>query len=179
MAAAAEPFDDLASADLGPLLQRIGDARLVLLGEASHGTSEFYRMRARITQALIEEKGLRLRGRGGGLAGRGGDRRVRAPSPGRPAAPQAVPAVPALDVGQHGRHGVRPLAARVQRARPLEGPRHMAGFHGIDLYSMHASAEAVLRYLDDVDPEAAAVARDRYECLMPWQNDPVLYGRAC
>jgi erythromycin esterase-like protein len=58
-----------------------------------------------------------------------------------------------------------------------DGERRV-GFHGIDLYSMHTSAEAVLRYLDDVDPEAAAVARSRYACLMPWQNDPVLYGRA-
>jgi protein-L-isoaspartate(D-aspartate) O-methyltransferase len=52
------------------------------------------------------------------------------------------------------------------------------GFHGLDLYSMHTSIDAVLRYLDDVDPDAAAVARDRYGCLMPWQSDPVLYGRA-
>jgi erythromycin esterase-like protein len=46
------------------------------------------------------------------------------------------------------------------------------------MYSMHASADAVLKYLDEVDPDAANVARQRYECLMPWQNDPVLYGRA-
>lgn len=52
----AESFDDVESADLGPLLDRIGDRRVVLIGEASHGTSEFYRMRARITRRLIEEK---------------------------------------------------------------------------------------------------------------------------
>src|SRR5690606_35957527 len=54
----AEPFDEIDTADLGALLRRIGDARVVLLGEATHGTSEFYRMRQRITRALIEEEGF-------------------------------------------------------------------------------------------------------------------------
>jgi protein-L-isoaspartate(D-aspartate) O-methyltransferase len=178
MAQAAEPFDDLSSADLGPLLERIGGARLVLLGEASHGTSEFYRMRARITQALIEEKGFHF------VA-------VEADWP------------DAAEVDAYVRHhpGERPRRKPFQRfprwmwantdvmdfvhwlrdhnEGAAQGDRqNMAGFHGIDLYSMHASAEAVLRYLDDVDPEAAEVARVRYGCLMPWQSDPVLYGRA-
>ena len=60
IAAAGEGFEDLQTADLDPLLKRIGKARLVLIGEASHGTAEFYRMRARITKALIEEKGFNL-----------------------------------------------------------------------------------------------------------------------
>jgi protein-L-isoaspartate(D-aspartate) O-methyltransferase len=178
MAESAEPCDDVATADLGPLLRRIGGARLVLLGEASHGTSEFYRMRARITQALIEEKGFDF------VA-------VEADWP------------DAAEIDAYVRHhpGDRPRRKPFQRFprwmwgntdvvnfihwlrehNEGVGPgdrQNMAGFHGIDLYSMHASAEAVLRYLDDVDPEAAEVARTRYECLMPWQNDPVLYGRA-
>jgi protein-L-isoaspartate(D-aspartate) O-methyltransferase len=178
MAGSAAPFADLATADLAPLLGRIGDARLVLLGEASHGTSEFYRMRARITQALIEEKGFDF------VA-------VEADWP------------DAAEIDAYVRHhpGGRPHRKPFQRfprwmwantdvvefvhwlrrfneQASQRGRGHMAGFHGIDLYSMHASADAVLRYLDDVDPEAASVARVRYECLMPWQNDPVLYGRA-
>jgi protein-L-isoaspartate(D-aspartate) O-methyltransferase len=178
MAQGAQPFDDVDSADLGPLLRRIGDARLVLLGEASHGTSEFYRMRARITQALIEEKGFAF------VA-------VEADWP------------DAAEIDAYVRHhpGDRPRRKPFQRFprwmwantdvmafvhwlrefnehAGSRGPGNMAGFHGIDLYSMYASAEAVLRYLDDIDPVAARVARDRYECLMPWQNDPLLYGRA-
>jgi protein-L-isoaspartate(D-aspartate) O-methyltransferase len=178
MAGSAQPFDDLASADLGPLLDRVGDARLVLLGEASHGTSEFYRMRARITRALIEEKGFDF------VA-------IEADWP------------DATEIDAYVRHhpGDRPRRKPFQRfprwmwantdvvdfihwlrehneRAGRYGREGMAGFHGIDLYSMHASAEAVLRYLDDVDPDAAAVARVRYECLIPWQSDPVLYGRA-
>ena len=54
----------------------------------------------------------------------------------------------------------------------------MAGFYGLDIYNMSGSIEAVLAYLDEHDPEAAAVARERYGCLTPWQADPAIYGRA-
>ena len=51
-------------------------------------------------------------------------------------------------------------------------------FHGLDLYSLYASIRAVLDYLDEVDPEAAKIARERYGCLTPWQADPAIYGHA-
>ncbi|MGK7312972.1 MAG: protein-L-isoaspartate(D-aspartate) O-methyltransferase [Candidatus Longimicrobiales bacterium M2_2A_002] len=179
VASSAEPFDGLETADLGPLLERIGDARVVLLGEASHGTSEFYRMRARISRQLIAEHGFDF------VA-------VEADWP------------DASEIDAYVRHdpGERPDRKPFQRfpqwmwaneevmefmhwlrrhnadATPSDEPQDMVGFHGLDLYSMHTSIGAVLDYLDDVDPDAAAVARDRYACLMPWQNDPVLYGRA-
>jgi len=53
-----------------------------------------------------------------------------------------------------------------------------AGFYGLDLYSMYSSIGAVLEYLEDIDPEAATVARERYGCLTPWEHDPAAYGRA-
>src|SRR5438445_12878043 len=53
-----------------------------------------------------------------------------------------------------------------------------AGFYGLDLYNISGSITAVLEYLDKVDPEAAAVARERYGCLTPWQKEPSTYGRA-
>ncbi len=173
--AAAEPFDDLDTADLDPLLDRIGDARLVLIGEASHGTAEFYRMRARITRELIERKGFDF-----------------------VAAEADWPDAAEIDAYARHHPGDRPGHKPFQRfprwmwantdvmefvhwLRDFNGGRDAedrAGFHGLDLYSMHTSIQAVLDYLDDVDPDAAAVARDRYGCLLPWQNDPVLYGRA-
>src|SRR5439155_10614523 len=57
-------------------------------------------------------------------------------------------------------------------------PERRAGFYGLDLYNMRGSIAAVLDYLDKVDPEAAAVARERYACLTPWQKEPSTYGRA-
>ena len=60
----------------------------------------------------------------------------------------------------------------------VEAPERRVGFHGLDLYSLYTSVAAVLRYLDDVDPEAARVARIRYGSLTPWQSDPAAYGRA-
>ena len=174
----AEPFDDIETADLDPLLERIGDARLVLLGEASHGTSDFYRMRARITRELIEKRGFDF-----------------------VAVEADWPDAAEIDAFVRHRAEDRPHMKPFQRfprwmwantdvldfARWLrryneqfgdQAPGRMAGFHGLDLYSMHTSIDAVLDYLDDVDPDAAEVARDRYGCLMPWQNDPALYGQA-
>jgi erythromycin esterase-like protein len=60
----------------------------------------------------------------------------------------------------------------------LDDANRMVGFYGLDIYNMSASIAAVLRYLDHVDPEAAAAARQRYGCLTPWQNEPSTYGRA-
>jgi erythromycin esterase-like protein len=57
-------------------------------------------------------------------------------------------------------------------------PERRASFYGLDLYNMRGSIAAVLEYLDKVDPEAAAVARERYAYLTPWQKEPSTYGRA-
>ncbi|MFW6200744.1 MAG: erythromycin esterase family protein, partial [Gemmatimonadota bacterium] len=178
VADSSEAFDDLDSVDLDTLLDRIGDARLVLLGEASHGTSEFYRMRARITRELIERKDFDF-----------------------VAAEADWPDAAELDAYVRHHPKERPHKKPFQRfprwmwantdvlefvhwlrgfnePRRNGSPEALVGFHGMDLYSMHASMEAVIHYLEDVDPEAAEVARERYGCLAPWQNDPVLYGRA-
>jgi protein-L-isoaspartate(D-aspartate) O-methyltransferase len=60
----------------------------------------------------------------------------------------------------------------------LADPGRRAGIFGLDLYSLHRSIASVVRYLDDVDPDAARVARHRYGCLEPWQQDPAAYGAA-
>ncbi|MGH7448849.1 MAG: erythromycin esterase family protein, partial [Longimicrobiales bacterium] len=177
IAQAAEPFEDLESADLSPLLERMRGARLVLLGEASHGTSEFYRMRARITRKLIEEGGFDF-----------------------VAVEADWPDAAEIDAYVRRIHEARPHRKPFQRFPQWmwantdvmefvkwlrsfndeqgDDPAGKAGFHGLDLYSLHTSIAAVLHYLEDVDPQAAAAARDRYGCLTPWQDDPVLYGRA-
>jgi erythromycin esterase-like protein len=60
----------------------------------------------------------------------------------------------------------------------IRDPARQVSFSGLDLYSMYTSAYEVVRYLDAIDPAAAAVARERYGCLTPWQADPAVYGRA-
>lgn len=174
LAAVAEPIDD--ETRLDNLLARIGDSRVVLIGEASHGTSEFYRFRARITRELIERKGFNIVATESDWPDAARvDHYVRdlATPPGEWRAFTRFPTwmwrntdVQAF-VEWLRRHnaGMAATAARV-------------GFHGLDLYSMYTSITAVLGYLETVDPEAAAEARERYGCLTPWEEDPATYGRA-
>jgi protein-L-isoaspartate(D-aspartate) O-methyltransferase len=173
--AGAEAFGSIDEADLGALLTRIGDSELVLLGEATHGTSEFYRMRARITRELIERRGFRaitLEADWPDVARL--DAWVRHHEP---VQPDLAPFTRfptwmwrndefrGLVVWLHGFNAERPEDDRV-------------ALYGLDLYSLYTSLDAVLRYLDDVDAETAHAARARYGCLTPWARDPASYGRA-
>ena len=171
IAASCEHFEAIASADLEPLLRRIGDARVVLLGEATHGTSEFYRMRERISRELIERKGFSFIAIEGDWPDAARiDHYVRhAEYP--PSEWTAFARFPDLDVAQSGGAGVRRLVA--QRAMPLVEPGKRVAFHGLDLYSLYNSIRSVLNYLDDVDPQTARVARAAL-----WLPD-ALAGRPC
>lgn len=173
---AAEPLSDIEGDSLDALLDRIGDARVVLLGEATHGTSEFYRMRARITRELILRRGFTV------IAVEADwpdaavvDHAVRRLPP--PAPPwQAFTRFPTW---MWRNREVQALARWLgEYNRAIEAPERRVGFHGLDLYSLYTSIAAVLRYLDGVDPDAARVARVRYGCLTPWEGDPAAYGRA-
>ena len=162
----------------GPLLDQIGDARLVLIGEASHGTHEFYQTRAELTKALIVNKGFNF------VA-------VEADWP------------DAYRVNQWVRHASDDLDAEAALGDFKRFPRWMwrnrdvvdflawlrshnaaedaasrVGFYGLDLYSLNASIEAVLKYLRKVDPEAAERARYRYSCFEHFGEDSQAYGYA-
>jgi protein-L-isoaspartate(D-aspartate) O-methyltransferase len=174
---AAEPVEAPESASLDALIERMEGCRLVLLGEASHGSSEFYRFRARITRELIEKRGFDFVAVEADWPDAGElDAYVRHHPSDRPRRKpfQRFPRWmwANTDVMEFV-HWLRDFNGAIREAEP----GRMVGFHGLDLYSMHTSIDAVLRYLDDIDPEAADVARQRYGCLMPWQSDPVLYGR--
>jgi protein-L-isoaspartate(D-aspartate) O-methyltransferase len=176
VALAAEPFEDIDRADLGPLLARIGDARVILLGEASHGTAEFYQMRARLTRALIEQAGVRIVAvEADWPDARQVDRYVRG------ARPDAHPeqAFTRFPTWMWANRQVLDFARWLRDWNAAQaGAREQAGFHGLDLYSMYTSIRAVLAYLDDVDAQAATVARTRYGCLTAWEHDPAAYGAA-
>jgi erythromycin esterase-like protein len=176
--AAAHPLTG-APADYDPLLALIDDARFVLIGEASHGTHEFYRERAQITKRLIKERRFTavaveadwpdayrvncyVRGLGDGAT-----------------------AIDSLD-------GFQRFPAWMWRnsdvldfvgwlrayndSQPSAASK--AGFYGLDLYSLYTSIEAVLGYLDKVDPQAAGRARARYGCLEQFGADSQAYGYA-
>lgn len=173
---AAEPFDALETADLSALLERIGEARMVLIGEATHGTSEFYQMRARITRALIEQRGFNVVALEADWPDTAMlDRYVRGwDGPELSGAPFSRFPVwmwrnrETLDFMDwlHGHNQNRP------------DPNTGVSVHGLDLYSLYHSIHGVLEYLDRVDPAAARRARDRYACFSPWERDPAIYGRA-
>ena len=175
IAAAAEPLPDPGDPAFAAAFDRYADRRVVLLGECSHGTSEFYRARAAITQHLIERHGFTF------VA-------VEADWPDAAAInrhvrhlPQRADTEPVFQRFPTWMWRNTDVAALVNWLRTYNDGREQsgqAGFYGLDIYNMGASIAAVLAYLDDIDPEAAAVARQRYGCLTPWQKAPATYGRA-
>ncbi|MTD95781.1 protein-L-isoaspartate(D-aspartate) O-methyltransferase [Hyphomicrobium sp. xq] len=171
----AEPFGSIELADLEPVLKRIGDARLVLIGEATHGTAEFYRMREQITRALITEKGFKFVAIEGDWPDAARiDNYVRHFE----YQPAGWTAFARFPTWMWRNHEVREFVEWLRGENADREPGKRAAFHGLDLYSLHNSIREVLDYLDDVDPHAAQVARERYGCLTPWQADPATYGRA-
>jgi erythromycin esterase-like protein len=167
------------AADFDPLLERIGNAHFVLIGEASHGTHEFYRIRAEITKRLITEKGFTAVAVEADwpdayrvnrfVRGRGDDADATEALTGFHRFPQWMwRNADVLDfVGWLRAHNDGVVGA----ARPV-------GFYGLDLYSLHASIEVVLTYLRTVDPAAARRAEARYACFDHAGPDLHRYGAA-
>lgn len=176
IAESCEIITDLETAPLDGLLDRIGAARIVLIGEATHGTSEFYRMRARITRELILRKGfdaVAIEGDWPDVSAL--DRRVR-PRPAPPLRDAPFSRFPSwMWRNREMREFVDWLAAHNETVQSREGK---VGLYGLDLYSLNNSIGAVLDFLDKVDPQAAQTARVRYGCFSPWETDPATYGRA-
>jgi erythromycin esterase-like protein len=165
-----------ATRDLDPLLELAGDAHFVLIGEASHGTHEFYSIRAKITKRLIAEKGFNA------VA-------VEADWPDAYRINRYVRGIsddaePIEALGDFKRFptwmwrnaDVLDFVGWLREhndARPRK-----VGFYGVDLYSLYSSMQAVVEYLDKVDPEAARRARYRYACFEHAGEDPQSYGYA-
>ena len=171
----AEAFMNLEEADLEPLLHRIGDARVVLIGEASHGTSEFYRMRARITQRLIEAKGF-------GIVAAEADwpdaARIDNYVRHREVPPSEWTAFARFPTWMWRNEETRSFIDWLHMRNSSLEYHQRAAFYGLDLYSLYTSVRAVITYLETVDSDLAAIARQRYGCLSPWEADPAAYGRA-
>ncbi|HEU5260478.1 MAG TPA: erythromycin esterase family protein [Gemmatimonadales bacterium] len=164
--------------DFDPLLALVGDARFVLIGEASHGTHEFYRIRAEITKRLIREKGFTsvaveadwpdayrvnryVRGRGSDTD-----------------ATEALGAFRRFPQWMWRNADVLDFVGWLRAHNDGLSDAAQVGFYGLDLYALHASIEAVLGFLRVVDPEAAVRAQQRYACFDHFGGDPQAYGYA-
>ncbi len=172
-----ESFTSIDNVNLDNLLERIGDSRVVLLGEASHGTAEFYDMRARITKELIEKKGFTI---------------VTAEADWPDAAHinryiQGQQQKSALQNKPFSRFPTWMWANQSMLEfthwlhdynNKTKSSEQKVGFYGLDLYSLYGSIDSVLDYLQKVDPKMVKTARERYGCLMPWSDEPSLYGGA-
>jgi erythromycin esterase-like protein len=173
------PGDDAdPAAEFAPLLDMIGESRCVLIGEATHGSHEFYRMRAQLTKRLILDRGFcavaveadwpdayRVNRYVRGL-GRDED------------AIEALAGFRRFPAWMWRNADVLDFVGWLRAHNDAVRAEQRAGFYGLDLYSLHASMEAVLAYLDRVDPEAARAARYRYACFEQFGEDPQAYGYA-
>ncbi len=167
------PLDDVER--FGAVFDRFADARVVLLGEATHGTSEFYRARAAITRRLIERHGFSIVAVEADWPDAGRiDRYVRHRAP---AAVQEE-AFARFPTWMWRNQEVHDFVEGLRAHNAGRPPEAMAEFRGLDVYSLRGSIAAVLDYLDKVDPAMASTARRRYGCLTPWQVEPADYGRA-
>ncbi len=179
LARAAIPLDGDPRRDHDALLELVGDRRIVLLGEGSHGTHEFYAARFEITRRLVEERGFDAVAVEGDWPD---SDRVHRHVAGRAGADATADAA----LGGFGRFPrwmwrnrvalalVEWLAAYNAEHGRTDGAA--VGFRGLDLYSLHASIDEVLRYLEAVDPDAARRARARYGCFEHYGEDPQEYG---
>jgi len=169
----AEPLPDLHSSAFADLFDRYGDARVVLIGEASHGTSDFYRTRAAITQCLIERHGFNIVAVEADWPDAAQLDRFARQRDASAWTQSAFTRFPTwmwrnTDVSRfiHWLHHHNHALHEAQRVE----------FRGLDVYSLRNSMAEVLHYLDQVDPQQARQARQRYACLSPWQDEPARYG---
>jgi erythromycin esterase-like protein len=165
--------------NLEPLLERIGDARYVLLGEASHGTSEFYTWRTEISKRLIEERGFSF------IAVEGDwpdcyrvNRFVKAMPDSGHSAEDVLHAFERWPTWMWANREVVELVEWLRSHNHGKAAERQVGFYGLDVYSLWDSMRAVTEYLDRIDPRLAAGARRAYNCFEPYAEDVQDYARA-
>src|SRR4051812_1269458 len=167
-----------ATEDFDSLLELVSDARVVCIGEATHGTHEFYRQRAQLTKRLIVEKGFAaVTAEADWPDAYRVNRYVRGIGADAEAE-EALGDFKRFPAWMWRNADVLDFVGWLRAHNDALDPQHRVGFYGLDLYSLHASIGAVLRYLDKVDPEAARRARYRYACFEHFGEDPQAYAYA-
>ncbi|OWV87483.1 protein-L-isoaspartate O-methyltransferase [Rhizobium sp. R635] len=175
IADAAEEFSSLDDKSFAALFDRFAESRIVLLGESTHGTAEFYEARAAISRHLIAHHGFNLIAVEADWPDAAAiDRWIngQAPKGGEPFS--RFPRWMWRNLEFSSFAGWMKEENRPRKTLQKDPVR----FYGLDLYNMSGSIRSVLDYLESVSPETAATARERYGCLSPWQSDPATYGRA-
>ncbi len=167
------------ASDLDPLLERIGDARFVLLGEASHGTHEYYTWRTAISKRLIEEKGFSL------IAVEGDwpdcykiNRWVKSYEDAGEKIPEVLRSFKRWPTWMWANWEVAALAEWLRNHNEHLAPDKKVGFYGLDVYSLWESMDLVINYLDREDPEVAKLARRAVNCFEPYDEEERAYIRA-
>ncbi|GAA2735088.1 erythromycin esterase family protein [Actinocorallia aurantiaca] len=161
--------------DLDPLLERVGDARYVLIGEASHGTHDFYAWRAAITRRLIMEKGFRFVGVEGDWPDC--DRIHRAVT-GDGSTDEAVYGFARWPTFMWANEEVEEFCRWLRGWNDALPPERRVGFHGLDVYSLWDSLLAVRRYAQQHLPEQTGPVLRALHCFEAYGHDPQLYGLA-
>lgn len=163
-------------ADLQPLFDRIGDARIVMLGEASHGTHEYYMWRAHISRRLIEEKGFNF------IAVEGDwpdcyrlNRFIKGYDTGNKSAFKVLQSFDRWPTWMWANWEIVALADWMQNHNTGLPANRKAGFYGLDVYSLWESMENIMRYLEKTDPGALKMAEEAFRCFEPYRQDE---GRA-
>ena len=170
----AEPLPDIDDDRVAAFFDRFGDARVVLLGEASHGTSEFYRARAQISKRLIAHHGFTIVAVEADWPDAATiDRYVRH----RPQREGEQKAFERFPTWMWLNREVDSFIRWLRRHNNGRDYGEMAGFYGLDLYNMSMAMRAVIDFLDERDPELGRLASRRYGCLDPWAENPAAYGR--
>lgn len=165
--------------DLDPLLERIGDARFVLLGEASHGTHEYYTWRTAISRRLVREKGFSF------IAVEGDwpdcyrvNRYVKSYADSGGSAEEVLHAFERWPTWMWANREVVELAEWLREHNRSQPAERQVGFYGLDVYSLWESMQAVQDYLERMDPDAARRARRAYGCFDPYEKDVQEYAMA-
>lgn len=166
-------------ADLDPLLQRIGDVRCVLLGEASHGTADFYLWRARVSRRLIEEKGFSF------VAVEGDwpdcyriNRFIKDYADSGASATEVLHAFERWPTWMWANQEVADLAEWLREYNHGRAQETQVGFYGLDVYSLWDSLYQVMAYLQRTHPEALPEAQKAFRCFEPYGEDVQEYARA-
>ncbi len=164
-------------ADYDPLLEMIGDARFVLLGEATHGSHEFYRERAQITKRLIKEKGFSAVAVEADWPDTYRVHRFVIGESEDADAEEALGGFKRFPTWMWRNADVLDFIGWLREHNDKVSERSAkTGFYGLDLYSLHKSIEEVLNYLRKVDPDEARRARSRYSCFEHFGEDPQAYA---